>query len=312
MPIWQLDELNVCHGAVHSHVPSNLFHELLSIYGPVPRLVFPTKKQLSDYQTTSAAVEDAKRSISRAISQSPDLVAIANCVASISCTSMVPHLLMHLHAELKEDGRTHEFVDFASSYVREAVVDALLDSNINSVKLFFDQTAWNGQFGLMRGGIWERYVHRMLALGGTFRIRQLGSSVISELKIEPTPITSQRKKVDFVDKTQMEQLADNVYSLPTNPQQGAVDSVIKPNKIFQITIDMKHGIKQHLLKQVLDALPASSSSYHLFFVVPSSVFPIYQPQQHKTLKDEDHKQSPPGNVVQYALEVRWELKSAAI
>jgi hypothetical protein len=75
---------------------------------------------------------------------------------------------------------------------------------------------------------------------------------------------------------------------------------------------MKHGIKQHLLKQVLDALPASSSSYHLFFVVPSSVFPIYQPQQYKTLKDEDHKQSPPGNVVQYALEVRWELKSAAI
>ncbi|RGB28093.1 hypothetical protein C1646_768266 [Rhizophagus diaphanus] len=60
----------------------------------------------------------------------------------------------------------------------------------------------------------------------------------------------------------------------------SIDSYIHPNKLFQITIADKHGVKQEKLKEYYRDILDQSGEIRLYFVVPEESFRTYKKQNY--------------------------------
>lgn len=62
---------------------------------------------------------------------------------------------------------------FASEYVEERVISKLIASRRVDLEIFLISSAGISDFVVIRGRLFEAFVHRILPLGGTFDIRDL-------------------------------------------------------------------------------------------------------------------------------------------
>ncbi|GIL61076.1 hypothetical protein Vafri_15463 [Volvox africanus] len=125
------------------------------------------------------------------------------------------------------------------------------------------------------GLFFERYAHRRLQEGGSFQVRQLGAPKTahsSEDKVIPFEL--QCAGVHKLYKLEeVRQQVNEIYCVPPSHNFPAVDSIMQPEFLFQITTTQKSKVP-------LDGLLAAARQLHgtpkLCFVVPSQIFKEYK------------------------------------
>jgi hypothetical protein len=73
---------------------------------------------------------------------------------------------------------------------------------------------------------------------------------------------------------------EGIYYQPVSKNYMSIDSYIHPNKLFQITIADKHGVKQEKLKEYYRDILDQSGEIRLYFIVPEESFRTYKKQNY--------------------------------
>ncbi|EGG21762.1 hypothetical protein DFA_01648 [Cavenderia fasciculata] len=132
--------------------------------------------------------------------------------------------------------------------------------------------------------MFEQLSHQTLTVGGTFF-----STNLYTLKLEPST------QKEFFDYNILE-YDENVYLRPNNRDFEAVDSIIKPKFLFQMTVSDSHSIKSSGLHNLLHSLdPSHTKDIFLFFVVQEKNYSTFSQQSYvktetknkKTIKSRD-------------------------
>jgi hypothetical protein len=155
-----------------------------------------------------------------------------------------------------------------------------------------------------RGILFERWAHNKLAAGGSFRIRELvhpasesSESSLSELvlKIDASPRT---------DFSKVAEILLGAYAVPSAKNFAAVDSIMKPNRLFQMTVSSKHFIIHEALRKALVVLAGekkpSEMDFQLYFVVPTDKFSDFEYQSYLASRKHVYK-TPTVKIRQFAL-----------
>ncbi|KAJ1339531.1 hypothetical protein BSLG_005855 [Batrachochytrium salamandrivorans] len=108
-------------------------------------------------------------------------------------------------------------------------VVAVSMKNRNNLIKFLSAAEEIGETGQLRGILFEKYAHTVIAKGGSFKIRDLRTGSESTLQL-PMDLTT----LLFSNNSQV-QNATNCYFRPISNTFESVDSFIKPNLLFQMT-----------------------------------------------------------------------------
>ena len=92
----------------------------------------------------------------------------------------------------------------------------------------------------------------------------------------------------FVELKDVHDVGTDVYCIPASPNFPAMDALLQPNKLFQMTVTQKLKVNAAGLAQAIEALrPTPRQSVRFYFVVPSAVgqssdglFAAYRPVPH--------------------------------
>jgi hypothetical protein len=85
---------------------------------------------------------------------------------------------------------------------------------------------------------------------------------------------------------------ENIHIRPTVKNFGAVDLIVFPDKLFQITVSEKHNIKQNELIKIIEKMPAykTGNKIRLYFVVPDDIYNDYTCQSYVKTRNKDNYQ----------------------
>ena len=77
---------------------------------------------------------------------------------------------------------------------------------------------------------------------------------------------------------EVKNLPHTVYSRPRIKNLPAVDSVMQPNKLYQITVSSSHTVNCKGLLEALSGMQDHIRQVRLFFVVPTDMFHSFRAQ----------------------------------
>jgi hypothetical protein len=97
-------------------------------------------------------------------------------------------------------------------------------------------TAGFGPLGTLRGSTFEGLAHILLSKGGQFVVRALDSREQENISL---PCLEQKL---FIEWEQAQSCFDNRYFRPVSKILKAVDSLERPNELFQTTAAASHPI----------------------------------------------------------------------
>ena len=263
MPVWSLEELEKCRIAMYPDMAVAEFRSRFDHWGGIPRFVLA---QLSDANQRLLVQAIASATLS-------DIVA---CVGHTFAHPDVSHRILHLHVEA--DFVTTS-VRWASLWVAEEVAMRLFENEKNNLITFLSTSAVERDLAGLRGVLWEAYCHRRLAAGGNFNCRNLVTTAMpvdgaaEVIAIEPSSDCH-----IFESWPEVRNLPLNVYIRPRIKNLSAVDSVMQPDKLCQITVSLSHTINCKGLLQALSGMQADICQVSLFFVVPTDKFQSFKAQ----------------------------------
>ncbi|KAF0429612.1 crinkler family protein [Gigaspora margarita] len=155
------------------------------------------------------------------------------------------HKLIHIHTNLPSDFEetTNPYTDaicfFASQYVADKCFDKLKQHHRAALYLFIESAKDISEMGGLRGQLFEIISHAIIC---------------KEIK------------------------KDEKYYWPTSKNFESIDSYVHPNKLFQVIIAKRHGIKQNGLRMIKEILD-ESSKINFYFVMPKDVFAKFTKKQ---------------------------------
>lgn len=196
-----------------------------------------------------------------------DLVALVRAIGMGNAVNDQSHLLIHMHSSYPYDSADPEW---PTAYVRNKVMLQLTSLYETKLRLFLAATRGVGEYGALRGLLFEWFAHERLAAGGSFTIELLTHK---STETKQQLITLPRSDVFYWSDVKMLQgLSANQYALPISRSQGAFDAAQQPNRFFQMTVAKSHNISTyHLAAGVQNNLPRHSPQF--IFVVPTDVYP---------------------------------------
>jgi hypothetical protein len=274
MPTWTLDEIMKCRLHIFNDRSDNSEEAVtnrFSRWGGIPRYVLQ-KTDKEDQSLLPKAL--AECSISELVSS----------ISNLSSAHKASHCLLHMTVL---DDYTEGPVRFASQWVEEQAISKYLQSKQQEVHDFMAASGGEPTVAAFRGKLWERHAHCKLQIGGLFSCRNL-SDEGDEFEIE---LPQCGRSVSIWDHTQIANLEDAnledaVYAWGRSKTFPAVDAVIQPNKLFQITVSTNHQINVKGLNNASKAMRASPH-VRLYFVVPPDIFSSYRKQAVKRIRDDD-------------------------
>ncbi|KAK9836692.1 hypothetical protein WJX74_006181 [Apatococcus lobatus] len=146
-------------------------------------------------------------------------------------------------------------VEFASEWVKEQLIGKLLRFGSREVQDFLRGSGGTPAIADFRQKLWERYVHEALCGGGKFACRDLQDA--KQLHCELQPCSNRVGLGDLEDVRT--QLPSGIYGFGKNQGFPAVDAVVQPDKLFQITVPNEHCIDVRGLASAVQAMQASES-----------------------------------------------------
>nr|CAG8513495.1 6071_t:CDS:2 [Entrophospora candida] len=130
--------------------------------------------------------------------------------------------------ENEEAPYIQKFIQFASEWVAEKVMDKLKRNYSQQLRNFVIASSSENEYSTLWGVIFEQITHRILQKGGTFNIRPLESNVTSSTIEIPEQI-----KLVFNDINKIE---EGKYCQLIQKNFTSVDAVVAPDTLFQMTI----------------------------------------------------------------------------
>ena len=293
MPVWTWEELEDCRNKVYKHIPIDHLQKFAEISGGIPRLVFQTK---ADEKARDEWCDSIKREIYMKLPRSMDgLRTIVDVISASVERSEASHRILHFYvldeffdASSPGIGYRHSRVQFPSAWVEELTTTALERANANDIVHLINsaagQVGWSGPRSIM----FESWAHRTLPLGGqTYEIKRLDGP---DPKPTGTIAFLANPAVLFWKLRELSMLADKVYAHPRTKILGAVDALMRPDKMFQMTIGEKHPIKAARLQDAM-AMLQPQGQLRLYFVIPRDRWDDFKEQPY-------HSSGSPSHVLQ--------------
>ena len=257
MPIWSMEELVKCRSAMYPELLDDKLRSLFDCWGGFPHFVLQTlgdsHQHLLGFAIDSATVRT-----------------ITDGVGAFCFSPAGSELIMHLHVE---DHFITTYVRWASTWVAEEVSMRLFKIAHDQLRIFLSTSAVDADLEGIRGILWEGACHRLLAAGGTFKFRQLGtaSMAINGTATEVTIESSPDRHI-FDSWADVKTLPISIYAWPRVKNTLAVASAKQPHTSFQFAVSPSHVVDCEGLLDALSGMQADQGLVRLILVVPPEKF----------------------------------------
>lgn len=232
-----------------------------------------------------------------------------SCIERTEFSHMIVHINVNLPVEndnKDKNGKipyTEITLRFASDYVKELVTDRLAE---RIRERLLEQTM-AGIGSSLLGISFEYMAHKILRNGGNFDVRPLDEysnydpDAIIDLPKQSISLYFKKKKVDEIN--------DGMYYQAWEKNFPSLDSLIAPNKVFQMTIAKDHPIKMSGMKTLCNKFGGKSADHliYYYFVVPEHLYDDYQVQKFVNSDGDDAQVIPlwiDKRVFQYVLKIK--------
>ncbi|GIL67898.1 hypothetical protein Vafri_21113 [Volvox africanus] len=281
MPIWTDDEIEKCRMQLYPHLSEARVEELVWKWGNVPR-----------YVLKKADIAHAQTSLDIAIThcQWKDVIA---CIGGPDTAPHASHKLLHL--EVVSDKYDKVTVKPASPYVVQKIEENGGKYHVKHLQKLVHLSIGMPMYAAAAGVFFESYAHRHLQEGGSFKVRPLGPSKeappkviqLYDLKLKPCSNVCVFKELKEVKRK-----SKGIYYVPQNHNFPAVDAIMQPTLLFQMTTVQKTQVHLKGLQAVASRLRVQPPQ--LFFVVSNDIFMTFR-----------FIPGIPQNIEQWVLKVPW-------
>ena len=268
MPTWSWEEIQAARQHIFSSQPAADVASRYSRWGGIPRFVLQ-KTDAADQALLQKALNECS------------LGDLTNSMSNLSSGSKISHRLLHVTVEADYlEGP----VVFASDWVKGEVISRYLQLRQHEVHDFLVASGGEPTVAAFRGALWERYAHVALQRGGSFSCRDLQDVDVEAgpYQIELQPCSSSVGLWDLQDI--YTGLGSGVYGWGRSKNLPAIDAVVQPDKLFQITVSGDHRVNAKGLANAVRAMHAPEQDVQLYFVVPPNVFRSYTKQSLKRIR----------------------------
>ncbi|GAM23476.1 hypothetical protein SAMD00019534_066510 [Acytostelium subglobosum LB1] len=287
MPPWEKDELDHVKPLLYPQVPQATLEDLWLKWGGIPRFVLEKAVNAAFQHSlengiTTLDLDTCAKSVGEEDPQAPGSHKIIQIIP-IDISGIPKYGAMVLR--------------FSSKYVASKVANAIAEKNLEQVKSHLSVPRF--LHSPLGGSFLEAVVHRQLKEhGGQFQRRALKTNLVDTITF-PRPSSSAIIK----SITDIGPALDNIYLVPSFSNFPAIDSLIKPNQLFQVTVSADHPPLMKELTSIVDQLGATVANVELYFVLPQDQFSSFKEQHYLTTsKTKDVKLTPQvKKITQYAL-----------
>lgn len=268
MPVWTPAEMSAFGDYGRTNLGSvsprtskfDGYEERQEKFGCIPRYVFG----LRDYEKS---LEDA---CSQCTAQK-----LFKWGKELHISENTSHMVLHLIPD--DTFKEIEYVNFASPYVQRKVLNAMEKCSYSDTLKFLERAKQHKELATLRGHMFEAFAHKELRKGGTFTVKNL------ETNVESNMVLQKCDNKEFHDPSKIVWAKGGVYWTPEYPAFCSADAIYTPNYLFQMTVSSSHQIQASGIEKIFDAIPHTTETLKLYFVVPSDVFgkfaglqPIYK------------------------------------
>ncbi|CAG8666302.1 9605_t:CDS:2, partial [Scutellospora calospora] len=296
MPPWSIEELEACRLSVFPMIPRDLMLDLSDEVGGVPRYVLQMPASIirqenlniKDQPPTLNNLDTIKkRSLERveeALSEISDFRKLIRCFSEN--TQYVEFSSRFIH-RWPDTFYREQSLSWASGCIFDKIQKKLEDSRWSN--LFLKIQDPDDPFS-SRGIMFESHVLHLFKLGGQkFESRRLRENendpiIYDKLTIATKPTT---KYIRYASQLTGYNEEDIIIK-PTIRNFSAVDLILTPNCIFQITVFPKHPVKQSELINIVQNMLAyrknPNAKIFLYFIVPDDIYDTFKYQSYVTPK----------------------------
>ncbi|GIM10155.1 hypothetical protein Vretimale_13912 [Volvox reticuliferus] len=261
MPVWTDDEIEKCRIQLFPSLENEMVQMLVSKWGNIPR-----------YVLEKAMDVPSQRSLDNALSicQWKDIM---QCIGAPSTVPYYYHKLLHL--EVVSDEYNMMIMKLASPYVVREIEMKEGTHHVGQLQHLVHLSICKPEiYGAVGGTFFKNYAHRCLQQGGSFQVRRLGPSNMDHPKDTELFALQQCSDIhEFNNLEEVEQRVNSIYYLSQAHNVPAVNAMIQPNILFQMTITQNCQVNPHALKTAAGRL--LNKPARLYFVVPDYVFKAF-------------------------------------
>ncbi|EXX62053.1 hypothetical protein RhiirA5_395628 [Rhizophagus irregularis] len=339
MPTWKWEEIARCRKELYEKKVSNKkARDCFRKWGGIPRFVLERANYKTHQDKLNSAIKRSKMDIFDYIGES---------IGDDNVSHMLVHIHVNLPAEddVSNDDDDDDDVDnndnsdsndgdvnvksgssasqvqldkygeiaytetvlkFASNKVMKLVTQKL-ESRIRQ-RLLEKTKADTGN--TLLGTSFEYLAHRILRNGGKFDIRPL-DKYSGEVSSDPDAVVDLHTQDEqlYFSKNNIDVIENKMYYQPTEKNFPSIDSIIAPNKVFQMTLAENHPIKTSGLKLLYKKFGGDSAQHlvYFYFVVPEHLYEVYKLQKFVNSDDDDAQRIPKWidkRIFQYVLKIK--------
>ncbi|PNH01411.1 hypothetical protein TSOC_012713 [Tetrabaena socialis] len=280
MSYWTEDEVMKCRERVHPDLSEMRVKELLLLWGGIPRYILEKVRVwcmlpsactgiISNRTLPATQANDvtAQQSLDDALSTC-NWEDLKHCVGEPDSAQPANHKLVHLEVEANDFSR--KTMKLASRYVADQLAIRGGQEHKRVLKEMVQSCLGSPAFAAAAGQMFKAFAHRVLQEGGIFEVRQLlpGTSNSSQIHY----VVSRVEQFGKLTEVKPEQ---QVYWLPDHPNFPAVDALMQPESLFQMSLSQKKEVNMNGLRAAGAQLTGPTK--RLYFVVPAHVFEKYMP-----------------------------------
>jgi hypothetical protein len=268
MPIFSLDEIHECRKIIRPLMTEEEANKLYSRWGGISRYVLELteRKHKSQQQSLDKAIKTA------------DLQRIIRYIGDEDAPDDASHKIVHMISS-EEEGYSQVYMQLASPYVTQAVVDLFVKQKRDDLIMFLSTSDVDSEkVAVLRGNLFEGFAHQQIQKGGRFRIRNLETQNEEWLDVEPKHWCFFHQTADIVG------IQHSHYLKPHSKRFCAIDALMaKPACFLQITLASSHAVSASMLQELIAVFRKvySTGKIPLIFVVPESIFPTFRLQIYK-------------------------------
>jgi len=295
MPTWNEDELLKCWENLYkSEINKEEIKTKFDLCGGIPRWIFDSEMS---YEKIRKMIVSASQSIDSCIIDSQ---------AKLFFGHEFSHKIIQIHTNLEdtENPYTDSFCLFASKFAGNKCLEHLKEHNKEKLRTFIESARNMKEVSALRGQLFELISHEILRRGGSFLVRKL-----TDKDKGPEPEVFKEFELNLEEKFfwAIDDIKDDIqqgrknYYRPNSDTFESIDSYVYPNKMFQVTVSKRHGVKQDGLRAIMDILD-EDSDINIYFVLPKDIFENFKTKQPYENKGEGRRfDTWINNIVQYAL-----------
>ncbi|CAJ0826300.1 18346_t:CDS:2 [Entrophospora sp. SA101] len=207
MPSWTKEEIIDSHKKIYSHIS-----EIRYVFDPEK---WTEDQLLLEINQLSSEIH-------------------ANIVNDGKFSCETRHKIYHIYT--KPPKYNDIYMEFVSPYACKKVAE-LYEQQHKSELLAFLKASDYGVWGSVHGNLFENYAHRVISRRVTFNVHELGQSAT-----ESKEINVEFPKYKLKEYKDISEIENNSYCIPHSKTNEGFDSLVPPNKFFQMTVSHAHPI----------------------------------------------------------------------